>query len=229
MASRRCIGICEGHAESVGAVAFSRQRQPDGHGTATFLVTASQDRTLKLWDLSKLRSDSSMEKLRSMTTLRAHEKDINSLDVSPNDKFLVSGSQDKLVKVFEIDVPNGSLRLAGTCKGHRRGIWTVKFSRTDRVVASGAADRTVKLWSLDDFSCLKVSVYIISSANRVQTFEGHTNSVLRVDFLSMGQQLVTSSSDGLVKLWNIKDEECVKTLDNHDDKVSWIGFSFRAS
>ena len=32
-------------------------------------------------------------------------------------------------------------------------------------------------------------------------------------------QLVTSASDGLVKLWNIKDEECVKTLDNHEDKV----------
>jgi WD40 repeat protein len=34
-------------------------------------------------------------------------------------------------------------------------------------------------------------------------------------------QLLTSSSDGLVKLWNIKDEECVKTLDNHEDKVSY--------
>jgi WD40 repeat protein len=32
-------------------------------------------------------------------------------------------------------------------------------------------------------------------------------------------QLVTSASDGLVKLWNIKDEACVKTLDNHEDKV----------
>lgn len=38
----------------------------------------------------------------------------------------------------------------------------------------------------------------------------------------MGQQLVTSSSDGLVKLWNIRDEECVKTLDNHEDKVSCV-------
>ncbi len=32
-------------------------------------------------------------------------------------------------------------------------------------------------------------------------------------------QLVSSASDGLVKLWNIKDEECIKTLDNHEDKV----------
>lgn len=45
--------------------------------------------------------------------------------------------------------------------------------------------------------------------------------MLRVDFLSQGMQLVSSSSDGLVKLWNIKDEECVKTLDNHEDKVCY--------
>jgi U3 small nucleolar RNA-associated protein 13 len=32
-------------------------------------------------------------------------------------------------------------------------------------------------------------------------------------------QLVSTASDGLVKLWNVKDEECVKTLDNHEDKV----------
>lgn len=56
-----------------------------------------------------------------------------------------------------------------------------------------------------------------------QTFEGHTNSVLRVDFLTNGMQLVTSASDGLVKLWNIKDEQCVKTLDNHEDKACCDG------
>jgi U3 small nucleolar RNA-associated protein 13 len=33
-------------------------------------------------------------------------------------------------------------------------------------------------------------------------------------------QLVTSASDGLVKIWNVRDESCVKTLDNHEDKVS---------
>ena len=163
----RCIGVCEGHAESVGAVSFSRQRTGDTDRSAKFLITASQDRTLKLWDLSTLDPDRDVdappEKLKSLMTLRAHEKDINSLDVSPNDKFLVSGSQDKLVKIFEIDYSasasgvKGGLRLVGTCKGHRRGVWTVKFSRTDKVIASGAADRTVKLWSLDDFTCLKVS------------------------------------------------------------------------
>lgn len=31
--------------------------------------------------------------------------------------------------------------------------------------------------------------------------------------------VITSGSDGLIKLWNIKSSECVKTLDAHEDKV----------
>ncbi|TYJ52882.1 hypothetical protein B9479_006517 [Cryptococcus floricola] len=212
----QCVAVCEGHAESIGAVAFSRKMDELGRGK--FLFTASQDRTIKMWDLSPLSLSSPPSepiRPRSMATLRAHEKDINSLDIAPNDKFLVSGSQDKSVKLYTIDYTppksegqgaEGGFKNLGTCNGHRRGVWTVRFSRNDKVVASGSADKTIKLWSLDDFTCLK-------------TFEGHTNSVLRVDYMSNGQQLVSSSSDGLVKLWNIKDEECVKTLDNHEDKI----------
>jgi U3 small nucleolar RNA-associated protein 13 len=87
----------------------------------------------------------------------------------------------------------------------------VKFGRAERVLATGSGDKTVKLWNLDDFTCVK-------------TFEGHTNSVLRVDFLNMGMQLVSSGSDGLVKLWNVKDEECATTMDNHTDKVGHYCF-----
>jgi U3 small nucleolar RNA-associated protein 13 len=210
----RCVAVCEGHAEAVGAVVFSKKMEA---GQGRFLFTASQDRTVKMWDLSglvedELADDAQPIKARSLVTLPIADKDINALDLAPNDRFLVSGSQDKLVKIFEVDFTpgpsaQGALTHVGTCKGHRRGVWAVKFSRNDRIVASGAADRTIKLWSLDDFTCLK-------------SFEGHTNSVLRVDFMTQGMQLVSSASDGLVKLWNIKDEECVATLDNHEDKVS---------
>ncbi|KAF9454166.1 U3 small nucleolar RNA-associated protein [Macrolepiota fuliginosa MF-IS2] len=214
----QCIGVCEGHAESVGALAMPR-RQGETE-PLPFMFTGSQDRTIKMWDLTPLQGQpdgspiAGVTRCHSLTTFKAHDKDINSLDVAPNNRLLVSGSQDKTAKIYEIiytpgskaSAPRGELKLLGICKGHKRGVWTVKFSPTDRLVATGSGDKTVKLWNLDDLSCIK-------------TFEGHTNSVLRVDFLTMGLQLVTSASDGLVKVWNIQDEECVTTLDNHEDKV----------
>lgn len=230
-----CVAICEGHAESVGAIALARKAGNDVNGgvddgPSFFMFTGSQDRTIKMWDLSGVPSTfrsgevEEVKKCKSLTTHKAHDKDINSLDIAPNDRFLASGSQDRTAKIYEIEYIAGSrsksargeVKLVGTCKGHKRGVWTVRFSRTERVLATGSGDKTVKLWSLDDFSCVK-------------TFEGHTNSVLRVDFLNAGMQMVSTVSDGLVKLWNIREEECVATLDNHEDKASALSGVKRAS
>ena len=49
--------------------------------------------------------------------------------------------------------------------------------------------------------------------------EGHTNTILRLDYLPAGNQIASCGSDGLVKVWNVKDEENVATLDNHEDKI----------
>ena len=37
--------------------------------------------------------------------------------------------------------------------------------------------------------------------------------------MNNGTQLVSSASDGLLKLWNIKTSECVGTFDEHEDKA----------
>ncbi|KAF8755574.1 WD40 repeat-like protein [Rhizoctonia solani] len=189
-----CVAICAGHAESVGAVVFG-----------------SQDRTLKVWDLSVLKgpTPSTPVKLKSLATVKAHDKDINALDVAPNGRLVATGSQDKTAKVFEVGVSTQSsydLTPTGTLKGHKRGVWSIKFSPIEKVIATGSGDKTIKLWSLDDWTCLK-------------TFEGHTNSILRLSFLTHGTQLVSAGSDGLVKLWTVRTEECVATLDAHEDKV----------
>lgn len=83
-------------------------------------------------------------------------QDVNSVAVSPNDKLLVSGSQDRLAKLWSLGAPGADLALLGVFRGHRRGVWCVQFSPMDQVLASSSADGSVKLWSLQDFSCLKV-------------------------------------------------------------------------
>ncbi|KAJ1330692.1 hypothetical protein BSLG_009144 [Batrachochytrium salamandrivorans] len=192
------IGTCVGHTEPVTAVSASFP------GAAKqFVVTGSQDRTIKLWDIdvatSGLKDD---VRFKTLFTFQAHDKDIQSIAVAPNNKMFVSGALDRTAKLWS--VADGS--LLGTFKGHKRGIWCVKFSPIDQVVATSSTDKSIKLWNIHDFSCIK-------------TFEGHLNTVLNVAFLSAGMQLLSTGSDGLVKLWTIKDNACIATLDNHNDRI----------
>ncbi|XP_072299505.1 transducin beta-like protein 3 [Eucyclogobius newberryi] len=195
-----CVAYGLSHTNAVGSIIFSKLK-------SSFLVSGSQDCTIKVWDLPQNISDTGTEihQLAARTTEKAHDKDVNSVAVSPNDKLLASGSQDRTAKLWSLAVEEG-LGLLGVFRGHRRGVWAVCFSSVDQVLATSSADGTTKLWGLQDFSCLK-------------TFEGHDASVLKVIFVSRGTQLLTSGSDGLVKLWTIKNNECVKTLDAHQDKV----------
>lgn len=203
-----CLGVCEGHAESVGCVVFSKKED------APFVITASQDRTVKLWDLSVLTNDSRNVKLSSLLTLKIHDKDINSIDIAPNNALLVSGSQDRTAKVFRLHYvpprknakPTASLELLSTCRGHKRGVWSVQFSPAEQAFATASSDQTVRMWSLKDFTCVRV-------------FEGHTGSVLRLRYTPSGTQIVSSGNDGLIKIWNVRDEECAVTIDAHEDKI----------
>jgi len=53
----------------------------------------------------------------------------------------------------------------------------------------------------------------------MKTFEGHSNAVYKVIFMSSYKQLVSAGGDGLVKIWTIKTGECDTTLDNHTDRI----------
>lgn len=224
----RCVAVAEGHAESVGAVCFSKKTKWETFG-ANFLVTASQDRTVKIWDMSTLTQDviqgsaSSPLRLKSLVTLKVHEKAINAIQLAPNDTLLVTGSQDRTAKLFSLSFTppsktNGQLQATArltplaTLKGHKRGVWSVGFSPVDAALYTTSGDRTAKLWSIKDFTCVK-------------TFEGHSHSILSASFLagSRGTQLLTAGADGLIKVWSVRDEECTTTLEGSEDRLWAVG------
>jgi U3 small nucleolar RNA-associated protein 13 len=133
--------ILKGHTGSVSAIALSKKSP-----SPSFVITGSDDRTVKCWNLSNPSVP------RSMYTEKAHDKDINAIDLSYDDTLFATGSQDRTIKIFNVE--NG--QVVGVLKGHRRGVFSVQFSAVERALASSSGDSTVKLWSLTDFTCLKV-------------------------------------------------------------------------
>ena len=68
--------------------------------SSSFLVSGSRDLTIKLWSLPQTGlSHQTVLPLQSKLTQKAHDKEIQSLAVSPNDKLIASGSRDKKAKV----------------------------------------------------------------------------------------------------------------------------------
>ncbi|KAK2593860.1 U3 small nucleolar RNA-associated protein 13 [Conoideocrella luteorostrata] len=230
--SYTCWATFSGHAESIGAVALpktipvensSARTSPLDHPPA-FLVTGSQDQTIKKWDIAR-QPQQHGSKPRAHFTRKAHEKDINAINVHHSNSLFASASQDKTVKIWSAE--EGEVQ--GILRGHKRGVWSVQFSPAHMpaiqgdegpvtgkgVIITGSGDKSVKLWSLSDYTCIR-------------TFEGHSNSVLKVAWLNMpvkpGEskkpvQFVTAAGDGLVKVWDANSGEAACTLDNHEDRV----------
>jgi U3 small nucleolar RNA-associated protein 13 len=222
--SYTCAAVLTGHAESLGAIALphtipqessAAYSDPLSHPPA-YIVTGSQDRTVKRWDVTK----DVKQKLRAKYTRKAHEKDINAIDIDPSGTLFASASQDRTVKIYSATEGEA----IGVLRGHRRGVWTVKFAPKDSqvpssgnkgLIATGSGDKTVKIWSLADYSCLL-------------TLEGHSNSVLKLAWLpyrpvdardKRGPQVASAAGDGLVKVWDSETGETMSTLDNHTDRV----------
>jgi len=63
-------------------------------------VSGGRDLTIKLWSLPQMElSSDTFLPLQSKLTQKTHDKEIQSLAVSPNDKLIASGSRDKKAKV----------------------------------------------------------------------------------------------------------------------------------
>ena len=119
---------CQGHAEQVWSVAFN----PDG----TTLASASEDQTIKLWNV---------QTGKERATLEGHTKFVASVAYSPDGKTLASASNDKTIRLWE--ATNGqSLR---TLQSHRDRVLSVAWSPDGKTLASASEDKTIppRQWS----------------------------------------------------------------------------------
>ncbi|MFN9261581.1 hypothetical protein, partial [Microcystis sp.] len=126
--------------------------------------------------------------------LTAHREMITAIAITEDQRFLISVSWDRTLKIW--DFARGT--LINTLEAHDQGILALAVTGNgDYHLATGGFDQTVKLWTLaSDGSNLELD----------QIFLGHLGSIHGLDFASRWHFLVSGSYDQTLKQWNLEQE-----------------------
>ena len=73
--------------------------------------------------------------------LEGHQNDVSALSFLNHKNFLISGSLDHSLKIWDLSTQ----RELNTLKGHSESISCISVSSNDNYFASGSLDKTVKL------------------------------------------------------------------------------------
>jgi WD40 repeat protein len=184
-------GLFMGHAGRVASVALS--------GDGKTLVSASSDKTIKVWDV-----DTGHER----ATLKGHTDTVWSVALSDDGKTLVSASWDDMVKVWDMDTG----RESTTLKGHMGAVTPVALSGDGKTLAWGSEDNTVKVWD-------------VGAGKERATLKGHTNSVYSVTLSRDGKTLGSGCWDGTVKVWDVATGRERTALKGHNESVMSVALS----
>jgi WD40 repeat protein len=121
-----------------------------------------------------------------ISSLKGHEGVIFCVEISKEKDFLISGSDDRTIRLWNLKNPSYPHVVY---YGHTARIWDCKFCGKNQI-ASCSEDSLIKLWNLGG-DCL-------------QTFQGHTGkNVWRIAIHPNEKLIASAGADSSIKFWKI--------------------------
>ena len=117
--------------------------------------------------------------------LRGTGDTVTAVCVTPDGSHIVSGSEDKAVRVWEFTTGREVLKLTG----HTGWVTSVCVTPSGQQIVSGSVDRSVRIWD-------------VASGSEVQRLLGHTDRVTAVCVTRDGRRVVSGSYDQSVRMWD---------------------------
>lgn len=142
-----------------------------------------------------------------------HKHIVKSVAFDENSNYLLSGSNEKLVRVFDLSKPEADPQVY---TGHGGLIKRALFCRNDKYIVSVAEDKSLRLWDRS----------IGEEVQRLE-FPSHPNSVeLSADYniltVTHGKSVSFWEAETLKKLKEITVPTNVFTASLHPDKLAFV-------
>jgi WD40 repeat protein len=133
-----------------------------------------------------------------ITTLTGHTGSVRVIALSVDGKYLISGSDDTTLKVWDWQT-GVEVR---TLTGHTGSVRVIALSVDGKYLISGSDDTTLKVWDWQ-------------TGVEVRTLTGHTYRVNAIALSADGKHLISGSYDKTLKVWDWQTGVEVRTLRSH--------------
>jgi len=189
VATGYCIKTFIGHREWVRSIKVS----PDG----LMVASASNDQTIRIWNIStkECKVELSDHSHVIETLAWAPDKSVQVInEATGNDSkqalpgpFLVSGSRDKTIKIWEANTGVCLMTLVG----HDNWVRSVQFHPGGKYLMSCSDDKTIRTWDIKNQRCAK-------------TLLAHEHFCTTFDFHNSAPVMITGSVDLTAKVWDCR-------------------------
>ncbi|MEM9218233.1 MAG: NB-ARC domain-containing protein [Cyanobacteria bacterium P01_F01_bin.150] len=151
---------------------------------------------------------------RCLKTLYGHTGSVFSICLSQDGDFLISGSNDGTVRIWNtqtwqctkvLEEHSGPVRGVAAISGHAIP------GHTSSQLASGSFDNTIKLWNVDTGDCIETLP--------------QSSPVWTVAFSNDGQWLTSGNLDGTVNLWHRETRTYRHSQQLHQGQVNVVAFN----
>lgn len=138
----------------------------------------------------------SVDTLDVLYELESHKKSVFSAKYHPSGKYLVTGSRDAQLKIWDTSV---DYVLRESIAAHLYTINEIAFHESGKFFVTCSMDKSIKLWNAHNFQLLKVL--------DKHRHAGHGNSVNKVLWMKYHDLLVSCSDDRTISVWEVNLEE----------------------
>jgi WD40 repeat protein len=163
-------------------------------GNENLAASASNDQTIRLWDLAKL---------KELKVLSGHKGEVTCLKFSSDDLQLFSGADDKNIAIWNLSTG----KIERLLTGHEKRINCLVFSDKLKVIVTGGRN------------CLKV--WKFNEKNSSEDMQGHFGKVSEIDIDEQVKNAVSLGQDKSIRIWDLQEGTEIAVIWDKETAFEW--------
>ena len=180
---------------------FGRQPVSLSSPDKSVVITATQEYAIQVWNPRTKRISIIFE---------GHQGWISSLAISPDWKYLASGSYDKSVRFWNLQLMVMENKFLTNCY-----VYCVQFTSDLKYIVAGCSDGSIRVWGLKT----DIETFVIKA---------HLSHVIALKLMDNDRKVLSIGNDSNGKVWKFPEFGVKLNFETSKLKVISVGFTKKA-